>query len=973
MRFLSWLDGLKLDSSRRRTQRGAWRGLRPKWAGVKMSLETLEDRSMPSFIGPVGYAGAAYPLDTVVGDFNGDGKADLVTINDTQVSVLPGNGDGTFGAAQTTAVGSDLRSAAAGDFNGDGRLDLAITSSVTMWNGTTYVTTGSALVLLNSTAVVGGPVTFEAARIFSTGTNLTPGAVAVGDLNGDGHLDVAAAEANGSNVSVLQGDGAGNLGTARQVAVGSNPVSVAVGDIDGNGRLDLVTANQGSNNLSVLLNGGTDAAGDVQFQPAANVAVNASPASVAVGDFNHDGKMDLTATSSVVTTWGWWAGGYCGYYYCSPPTYYSYTQTDGYVNVLMGHGDGTFDAAQSTWVDSAELGDLATSDFNGDGKLDVVTYDAYSAGPTVLLGNGDGAFKAVFGYGSGSGPDAVVVGNFNGDTFPDVAVSNYYSGDVSVLMNDTDWHSLVVSGLASSTTAGEAQSLMVSVLDNAGNVLTGYTGTMHLTSSDYQAGLPADYQFTAADAGVHTFTVTLKTAGWQWVSATDTTAPTLSGSQGISVTPAAVSTLLIGGFPSSMATGDYGYFSVSAYDAYGNSGATGTVHFTSSDGQAVLPADYTFTAYDYGTAYFYAVLQTVGTQSITVTDLANPSLTATQTGIRVNPLASITGPSAGFRNQTLTFTLGASSGLPASTVFTYAIDWNGDGVVDQTVSGPTGATVDHAYAASSTYYIGVTATVHIGTQDYTSNAAYKYVTVSAVSVTIQTDSADATKKALVVEGTANAESFVLSPGTGNGVAVSINGTSVGTFAAPGGVAFAHLLVYGYGGNDILRLTGGLTVPAFLFGGDGNDTLDASGSTANNVLAGGAGIDSLTGGSGRDLLIGGLGADTLRGGGGDDILIGGYTDYDANLTALCSIMKEWGRTDADYSTRVKHLSGSLSGGLNGSYFLTGTTVHTVYDDTAADSLWGEAGLDWFFTKKPPPGKTKDKVNDLSTGEVVTTLS
>ena len=96
---------------------------------------------------------------------------------------------------------------------------------------------------------------------------------------------------------------------------------------------------------------------------------------------------------------------------------------------------------------------------------------------------------------------------------------------------------------------------------------------------------------------------------------------------------------------------------------------------------------------------------------------------------------------------------------------------------------------------------------------------------------------DATRKALVVEGTANGETIVLSPGAGNGVALSINGTSVGTIASPGGVAFAHLLVYGYGGNDTLRLTGGLAVPALLFGGDGNDTLDAGGSTANNVLIG----------------------------------------------------------------------------------------------------------------------------------------
>src|SRR5207247_710683 len=96
-------------------------------------------------------------------------------------------------------------------------------------------------------------------------------------------------------------------------------------------------------------------------------------------------------------------------------------------------------------------------------------------------------------------------------------------------------------------------------------------------------------------------------------------------------------------------------------------------------------------------------------------------------------------------------------------------------------------------------------------------------------------------------------------GHGNAIALSISGYSVGSFSAAGGAAFGHLLVYGHCGNDTIQLTGGLAVPAFLFGGDGNDTLDASGSIANNVLVGGAGNDGLYGGSGRDLLIGGLAA------------------------------------------------------------------------------------------------------------------
>jgi hypothetical protein len=309
-------------------------GRRRRRTTRKPLVEVLEDRTLLNFSPAVNYPVAANPLDAVVGDFNCDGKADLVTINDTQVSVLPGNGDGTFGTAQTITAGSGLRSVAAGNFDADARLDLAISSTVTTWNGTAYVNTGAVLVLLNSTAAPGGPVTFQAARRFSPGTNQTPGALAVGDLNGDGKADVAVAQAGGGNVSVLQGDGAGNLGTACQVAVGTNPASVVVGDLDRDGRLELVTANQGGNDLSVLRNAGNDASGDVQFQPATSLAVTGNPASVAVGDFNGDGLMDLTATSDVVTTW--W--GYWGQYY----------QTDGNVNVLLGHGDGTFDAAKST-------------------------------------------------------------------------------------------------------------------------------------------------------------------------------------------------------------------------------------------------------------------------------------------------------------------------------------------------------------------------------------------------------------------------------------------------------------------------------------------------------------------------------------------------------------------------------------------------------------------------------------------------
>src|SRR5262249_5749786 len=153
--------------------------------------------------------------------------------------------------------------------------------------------------------------------------------------------------------------------------------------------------------------------------------------------------------------------------------------------------------------------------------------------------------------------------------------------------------------------------------------------TVHFASSDPQAVLPTDYTFTAGDKGTHTFTLTLKTAGSHWLTVTDTTTPDFNwGQEGIGVTPGTATRFEVGGFPSTMTSGNSGYFGATAYDAYGNQATNykGTVHFTSSDGSATLPADYTFTPDNYGAAYsFSATLRTAGTQSITATETGGSS------------------------------------------------------------------------------------------------------------------------------------------------------------------------------------------------------------------------------------------------------------------------------------------------------------------------------------------------------------
>jgi hypothetical protein len=1057
-----------------------------------------------TFADPVTYSVGTSARAVAAGDFNGDGKPDLAVANDVSpgsVVVLPGNGDGTFGAPLSYAVGASPYLLAAGDFNGDSRPDLAVGDGAGKVN----------ILLADSHGGFQTPISYFAAY--------SPSALAVGDLNGDGRPDLAVTDVvptsqGGYSVNVLLNDGSGHFQPAIAYTTGlGGPVAVAVGDLNGDGKADLaVTA--GSNAASVLLNNGNGT-----FGPAVLSATNYPVYSAAIGDFDGDGKADLALGFEnayyLYTEYNWWYYGLGGdgydssYYY--DPSYYDVYETDVGVSVLEGNGDGTF----------ASETDVTTNYY--------VSYN-YPESDVV---------------------DALAVGNFDGNDFPDIAGIES-NGSADILLNTSPRAGLQITVSPESATAGVARSVTVSAFDLAGNPDPAYTGTVHFTSTDYQAVLPAEYTFTAADHGVHTFSVTLKTAGTQSISVADYQAFAFASADA-TVTPAAASAIGIGG-PYEPSSGDTAFIAVVVVDPYDNlvTDYTGTVHFTSSDAAATLPADYTFTAADGGAHDFALILRTAGPQTVTGTDTHAPAITGQGT-VNVLPTASLSGPAVGSVHQDLTFALNASGGASASSVYAFQLDWNGDGVVDQTVNGGSGTTVTHSFtsagttvviltasinglssnvssatvnigpAAASTFTIagpasavssgqafnvtvtaldpygnvatGYTGTVHFGSSsvatlpaDYTFTAADQGVhtfsvtlrtagsqtvtatdthsptltgqttvtvlpvaslsgpvigtvnqdltfalsasgaatgsvytfrldwngdgivdqtvngvsgttvthsfasaglttviltasingvtsapasaTVNILGVTAQigADPGDPTRQALFVTDTAGNDSIVLSPGAGNGVAISYNGIALGTLTPSGSLPFAHLFVYGSAGDNVIRLTGGLAVPAILFGGGGNDTLDAQGSTAANVLVGGAGNDTLSGGSGNDVLIGGLGNDTLHGNGGDDVLIGGTTGYDANVTALCAVLREWGRTDASYSARVSHLQGA-AGGLNGSYALT---TATVFDDGVTDALYGDAGLDWFFARVPGKAPQKDRVGDLGGGETLTSL-
>ncbi len=253
-----------------------------------------------------------------------------------------------------------------------------------------------------------------------------------------------------------------------------------------------------------------------------------------------------------------------------------------------------------------------------------------------------------------------------------------------------------------------------------------------------------------------------------------------------------------------------------------------------------------------------------GTYSVTVhvsdDDDATGTATFQVTALEVPPTAAVSGPASSVRGQVQTYTFTAQDSSPddQNAGFTYTIHW-GDGST-ATVSGPASIQLSHVFTASGTYTVQVWATDGDGAE--AAQPGSQSVTVTAVAVQGED---------LIVGGTTGNDTIVLRPTDTNGdIAVTINGQSLGTYRPTG-----QIIVYAQAGDDNVQLqstrigrrTVSIAVPAIVFGGDGNDTINAQGSTANNILVGGAGNDALTGGSGRDILIGGLGADVLHGGGG----------------------------------------------------------------------------------------------------------
>jgi subtilisin family serine protease len=331
--------------------------------------------------------------------------------------------------------------------------------------------------------------------------------------------------------------------------------------------------------------------------------------------------------------------------------------------------------------------------------------------------------------------------------------TNNVSGtEASITVQPATLAKLVVSGFPTSTTAGTAQTFTVTATDPYGNAITGYLGTVDLSSTDPNALVsPTSYTFNSADAGTHSFSATLETAGLQSIKAIDTT-NNLSGSEtGITVQPAPARSFTVTGFPANPVAGTAYNVTVTALDAYNNvaSGYMGTVALTSSDGHAILPADYTFNAADAGTHTFSVTLETAGTQSITATDTQAPTLTAGESAINVQAATAKTVTVTGFP---ATDTAGVAALVTVTAHDAYGNVANGYlGTVDFSSSdGHAGLPADYTFTAADagTHTFSLTL-VTAGAQSITATgSATATINGSESNITVKAAAA----KTLVVAG-----------------------------------------------------------------------------------------------------------------------------------------------------------------------------------------------------------------------------
>jgi hypothetical protein len=357
-------------------------------------------------------AAGSNPFSIAVGDFNRDGKQDQAIANQSSdnVTILLGDGSGNFTGAATSpeAAGDGPVSVAVGDFDANGKDDLAVANRFSN----------------NVTILLGdGSGNFSAAATSPEAAGTSPLSVAVGDFDANGTDDLAVGNASSNNVTILLGDGSGDFSAAATSpeAAGDSPVSVAVGDFNGDGKQDQAVANQSSDNVTILLG---DGSGNFTTAATSPEAAGGVPGSVAVGDFDRNGKDDLAVANRFSNN----------------------------VTILLGDGSGNFTTAATSPEAAGHVpSSVAVGDFDANGKDDLAVANQPFDNVTILLGDGSGDFTAAATSpeAAGAGPVSVAVGDFDRNGKDDLAVANRFSNDVTILLGGAHGLDLTTAGTGS--------------------------------------------------------------------------------------------------------------------------------------------------------------------------------------------------------------------------------------------------------------------------------------------------------------------------------------------------------------------------------------------------------------------------------------------------------------------------------------------------------------------------------------------
>ncbi|MFN0207394.1 MAG: FG-GAP repeat domain-containing protein, partial [Planctomycetota bacterium] len=403
-------------------------------------------------------ASLTVPMDLAVADVNGDTRPDLLMSEGTNLSVLLGNGPGTFAPASVYDIGNFSEVILVDDINSDGQPDL-VASSLAYTNVT--------ILLGKAFDATSGP--FITSKRFVTGG--FPSHAAIVDINADGKPDVVTENSGAKNLFLLLGDGAGSLGASTNINVGFIPGALTVGDLNADGVPDLITANTTAKNISVLL--ATSSGGAVSFPSfnAYSVGTQPTPATnpvaVAVGDLNRDGIPDLVTANN---------------------------NSQRGVSVLIGSGSGSFTLASVSGA--LPRSSIAIGDLNTDGNPDLVATSLSGNGiVSVMSGLGGGAFAAEVNFSVGPLPSSVEIGDLNGDGTSDVVTANSdWYGSVSVLLG----FGTGTLGAATNFSVGESPT-SVDVCDVNGDGIPDLLTPNHSTGVALLLGLgggnfgPADY------------------------------------------------------------------------------------------------------------------------------------------------------------------------------------------------------------------------------------------------------------------------------------------------------------------------------------------------------------------------------------------------------------------------------------------------------------------------------------------------